>query len=68
MYTTVNFLKTLKRDPFKVKKLEQLYVYWNDERHGFERRSNYWAYDTNLHCFCDLNGVPRPGQEKYMLL
>lgn len=61
------FFRIRGKSEFHVLKLKQLFDYWNDPERGYERRSRYWAYDMYLGCFADLNGVPRPGQERYVI-
>lgn len=76
MVRTIIFLQTLHQDGqrntklrhYRIIKMKQLFKYWNDETHGFERRSKYWAYDTHLRCFADLNGKPRKNQQQYVCL
>jgi len=76
MHRTIIFLQTVHQDgqrntklrEHRIIKMKQLFKYWNDETHGFERRSKYWAYDTHLRCFADLNGKPRKNQQQYVCL
>jgi len=64
----LQFMKARNTDKHKILKMRQLYDYWNHEQLGQERRSKYWAYEIYSGAFCDLNGKPRPGQERYYLI
>lgn len=68
MYQAIQFLRLRKQDECHIRKLQELFTYWNDPVEGQQRRSAYWGWNGYMNCFTDLNNIPRPGQEKYVLM
>lgn len=44
----------------RVRKILDLFIYWDHPVEGFDRRSRYYAFNCILDRVVDLNGNPRP--------